>query len=96
MPVLKLTKAELAAVDAMIETLERKGAGKGTKVPLQDMVALPSTIMHVLRITASKGNLVADDAKALAKIEKLTVSLQSKMTLDDLLEFRRQATAPKG
>ena len=52
--------------------------------------------MHVLRITASKGNLVAADAKTLAKIEKLTVSLQSKMTLADLLEFRRQATAPKG
>ena len=69
MPVLKLTKAELAAVDAM---------------------------MHVLRITASKGNLVAADAKTLAKIEKLTVSLRSKMTLADLLEFRRQATAPKG
>jgi hypothetical protein len=31
MAVLKLTKAELAAVDAMIATLEKKGAGKGTK-----------------------------------------------------------------
>jgi hypothetical protein len=60
------------------------------------MVALPSTIMHVLRITASKGNLVDDDAKTLAKIEKLTVSLQTKVTVNDLLEFRRHATASNG
>ena len=91
----KLTRAELAAIDEMVEVLENEGSPLDKRVALRRVARpFPTTIARVLRITTSKHTL-AEDVKTLAQIEKLTAKVKSKMSIKDLLELRRSATAPR-
>lgn len=93
MGVVKLSRAESQALDQMIEVMENERAAKGTKVPLRALARpIPTTLARILRITASKPGLFAEDEKTLTKIEALSKQLKSKMSLADLLELRRAAT----
>jgi hypothetical protein len=98
----KLTQKELTGLDAMIELLEKEGSPKRRKVTLGSLMLrafTPGATYVIARITASKpvGQQTAftEDSKILGRIEQLGGKLRSKMSLEDLLELRRSATARK-
>ena len=92
MPVVKLSRAELQALDEMIEVMEAERVATGKKVALKALARpIPTTFARILRITASKPGLFAEDAKTLKQIEALGKKLKSKMSLADLLELRSSA-----
>ena len=93
----KFSKAELEALDAMIKTFQEQGYPGDKRVELRRVIARPSTtvFLRVLRITRTRARTprpLAQDAKTLARIDALTGTLKTKMSLDELLALRRQAT----
>jgi len=97
MRTVKLTKAELATLDAMIETLKELGTTQDAKVPLRNLApAMQMTVLIDAYKVATMGpRILAGDTKILAEVGKLIAKLQTKMTLTDLLELRRSALGKK-
>lgn len=96
----KLTRRQLAVLEAMIERLKDEGLPKNRKVSLRalafDTTVMERAITVVEKITGSKPpSDFVEDAKTLARIEQLAAKLTAKTSLEDLLKLRRSATARK-
>src|SRR6266851_1282301 len=97
MRTVKLTKAELATLDAMIETLKEQGTPRDARVPLRRLApAMQMTVMIDAYKVATMGpRILAEDTKILAQVGKLIAKLQSKTSLTGLLELRKSALGKK-
>jgi hypothetical protein len=97
MGTVRLTRTELAALDAMIETLKEKGSATVRKVPLRSMAPpmLTTVVIDATKIVGAGTRILPEDTKILKEVEKLIAQLKGKISLADLLELRRSAAGRK-
>ena len=93
----RLTPAQLAALDVMIETLEAEGASGEKMVPLGRLLPpmLTTVVIAATNVTAAGTRVVPEEAQTIGDLEKLVGKLKTPVSLDDLLALRERAAAQK-
>jgi len=92
-----LTKSELAVLDATIATLQQSVPARALAVQLDKFAPamLTTVVIDATKVVGAGTRILPEDQKILAEIGKLAEKLQTKMSLEELIELRKSAVSEK-